>query len=451
MPSAQSVDDFLVAASVPRKGDFASGTLDQADAMLAAEPSLAVEGARSNIHVAAVLGDDAAVRDLLALDPTMANRKGGPFEWEPLIYLCFSRFLRLDETRGEGFVRAATALLDAGANPNAGFHDSQYGPTPTFESVLYGAAGLAHHAGMTRLLLERGADPNDDETPYHTPETYDNGAMEALVESGKLTPDSMTSLLVRKADWHDTAGMRYLLERGADPNSLSRWKVTPLQHAVRRDNDLDKISLLLDHGADLSLTKDVHFVSAFRMAARRGRRDILAEAARRGITEQFTGLDALVAACATNSGDAARAIVAARPDIVPVLQREGGTLLSEFAGNRNVDGVRLLLDLGVPVTARYLHGDGYFDIAPMSLALHVAAWKAAHEVVALLIERGSPVNDVDGRGRTPLMLAVRACVDSYWTQRRKPDSVQALLEAGASRASITVPTGYNEIDVLLSD
>ncbi len=419
--------------------------------MLAEAPAIAVDGARADIYVAAVLGDDAAVRDLLALDLENATRKGGPFNWDALTYLCFSRFLRLDAMRGDAFVRAATALLDAGADANAGFFDSQYGPKPTFESALYGAAGIAHHADLTRLLLERGADPNDDETPYHTPESYDNGAMEALVQSGKLTVDSMTSLLVRKADWHDTDGMRYLLVHGADPNSLSRWKVTPLQQAVRRDNDMAKISLLLDHGGDLLITKDIHFANSFRIAARRGRQDILADAARRGVTEQITGLDALVAACAVNNGEAARAMIVARPDILSVLQREGGTLLAEFSGNRNVDGVRLLLDLGVPVTARYASGDSYFDIAPMSLAIHVAAWKAAHEIVALLIERGSPVNDVDGRGRTPLMLAVRACVDSYWMHRRKPDTVAALISAGASRANITVPTGDIEIDMLLSD
>jgi hypothetical protein len=28
--------------------------------------------------------------------------------------------------------------------------------------------------GVTRLLLERGANPNDEETPYHVPETTDN-------------------------------------------------------------------------------------------------------------------------------------------------------------------------------------------------------------------------------------------------------------------------------------
>jgi hypothetical protein len=44
---------------------------------------------------------------------------------------------------------------------------------------------------------------------------------------------------------------------------------------------------------------------------------------------------------------------------------------------------------------------------------------------------------------------VKACVDSYWTDRRSPDSVRVLLEAGASDEGIELPTGYDEIDVLL--
>jgi hypothetical protein len=42
---------------------------------------------------------------------------------------------------------------------------------------------------LTRLLLERGADPNEVETPYHVPESYDNSALKVLVESGKLNPE----------------------------------------------------------------------------------------------------------------------------------------------------------------------------------------------------------------------------------------------------------------------
>jgi ankyrin repeat protein len=102
------------------------------------------------------------------------------------------------------------------------------------------------------------------------------------------------------------------------------------------------------------------------------------------------------------------------PELVALIHKYGGKLLSEFAGTANAAGVAQLLDLGVPVTAIY-DGDGYFGIAGNSTALHVAAWRAWPNVVQLLIERGAPVNIKDGIGRTPLMLAVYACVNSYWS------------------------------------
>ena len=51
---------------------------------------------------------------------------------------------------------------------------------------------------MTRLLLERGANPNDIEAVYHSPETYDNEAMKLLVETGKLSADNLSLMLIRK-------------------------------------------------------------------------------------------------------------------------------------------------------------------------------------------------------------------------------------------------------------
>jgi ankyrin repeat protein len=84
-----------------------------------------------------------------------------------------------------------------------------------------------------------------------------------------------------------------------------------------------------------------------------------------------------------------------------------------------------------------------------STALHVAAWRAWHDVVRLLIARGAPVNALDGKGQTPLVLAVKACVDSYWSYRRSPESVKALLDAGASVDGVPFPSGYDEVDGLL--
>jgi hypothetical protein len=128
-----------------------------------------------------------------------------------------------------------------------------------------------------------------------------------------------------------------------------------------------------------------------------------------------------------------------------------GALLGEFAGIGNTPGIAHLLDLGTDVRAIVSAGDGYWGIANNSTALHVAAWRARHETVKFLIDRGAPVDVPDGQGQTPLMLAVRACVDSYWKEWRSPESVAALLAAGASVPdSLTLPTTYGAIDALLA-
>jgi ankyrin repeat protein len=438
------------------------GTLEAASAILAAHPEIA----RSSIHVAAILGDDAAVRRFIAADPRNATKKEAPYDGDALVYLCLSKYLRLDKTRSDAFVRAATALLDAGADPNTGFRaKDEYGD---FETALYGAAGVAQHAELTRLLLERGADPNEEETPYHSPESYDNAALKVLVESGKLNAESLTTMLLRKADIHDYDGMKYLLEHGADPNRMTRWKMTALHQALRRDNRIELIELLLDHGTDPTLKNEADGKSGIAMAARRGRSDVLWTFARRGFPMPMPhdGVEHLiVSACAARGGSAGgRAFLeqfqqlanAARLPkqfnelrAISELLAEGSTLLAEFAGNGNTKGVQQLLDLGVPVDARY-DGDPYFDIVKDSTALHVAAWKAWPKTVKLLIECGAPVNAQDAKGRTPLMLAVKACVDSYWTNRRSPESVEALLRAGASVSGVDYPSGYAEVDELLA-
>lgn len=74
------------------------------------------EVASSDIHTAAVLGDHQAVGRFLAGDTANATAKGGPRNWDALTHLCFSKFLRLEPARTEGFLKAATALLDAGAS-----------------------------------------------------------------------------------------------------------------------------------------------------------------------------------------------------------------------------------------------------------------------------------------------------------------------------------------------
>jgi ankyrin repeat protein len=444
---------FIEAASVPRDTLHSSGTLERAEAILAAHPDVA----SSNIYTAAILGDVVGVRRFLALDAQNANAKGGPYGWDALTYLCFSKYLRLDRARSDGLVAAAKALLDAGASANTGWMETSHEPHPEWESAIYGAAGIAQNPQLTRLLLERGADPNDGETPYHVVETYDNTVMKILVESGKLNETSMTTLLLRKTDWHDYEGIKWLLEHGADPNRATHWGRTAFHHAVLRDNGIETFEVLLDYGADPTLVaerpdlrlRDGPGMSAVAMAARRGRGDLLELMERRSIPIELQGVERLIAACARNDSAKAQAIAAKGAGLVRVLVAQGGKLLAEFAGVGNTDGVQQLLELGVGVNALTEEGDPYFDVAKNSTALHSAAWRARPSTVKLLMARGAAVNAPDGKGRTALALAVRACVDSYWKERRKPESVKALLEAGASVDGVEFPCGYAEVDELL--
>src|SRR5260221_2108065 len=358
------------------------GSLQPAEEILSAHP----EVASASIHVAAVLGNDSTVERFIALDKNNATAAAPPYGTNALVYLCMSKYLRLDESRSPQFLRAAKALLDAGADANSGFWTT--GIYPEFETALYGAAGIAHHVEMTRLLLERGADPNDGEAVYHSPETSDTAAMKLLVETGRVTAENLSIMLIRKHDWHDYEGAKWLLEHGAGPHLIPTRGRCPIHHALLRDNSLAMIALLLDHGADPRV--EVDGLTAIARAAREGRRDVLELFEHRDIPLQLHGVDRLIAACARADARAARALAGREPRLATELRAMGGTLLAKFAGADNVPGVALLLDLGVDIAAPFTAGDGYFDEPQGSLAIHVAAWRGRDEVVKLLIARGSP-------------------------------------------------------------
>jgi len=362
------------------------------------------------LYGAAARGQVEVLRQQLADRPESASEPGGPMGWVPLLYLCFSPYLRAGDA---AFVEAARLLLEAGASAQAGFFEGA-----VWESALYGAAGRAHHVELSRLLLKHGADPNDEETPYHVPESYDLRLLELLVPY--VDAESLTTMLLRKADMHDLPGIVYLLEHGADPNRPTRWQHTAFEQALRRDNSLDIVKVMLQHGAVLS-------DKGLDLACRRGRGDVL---------ELLQ-------------------LVPDRPDgrcalgLLPGRAPEGlAELLAQFAGNGNQAGVARLLEAGAAVDGLYA-GDGYYAIAPASTALHVACWRGRPPVVKLLLEHGADVRVRDGHGRSPLQLAVKACVDSYWTDRRSPDSVAALLTAGADPNEIAQPCGYDLVDRLL--
>jgi Ankyrin repeats (many copies) len=406
--------------------------------------------ASANIYTAAVLADEPTVRALLARDSSLAASSGGPRGWDALTHLCFSRYLRIDKSRADDFTATACALLEAGASANTGWWDTIDDPPRRVpETAIYGAAGIAQHPGLTRVLLEYGADPNDEETPYHVAEGDDHEVLGILLESGRFNARSLATLLVRKANWHDVEGLHLALEHGADPNFLTVWGATPLQTSIHCDNSPTMVALLLDHGGDPALPNGRDGQSAIQMAVRRGRGDILDLFEQRGVALLLSPPDALIAACARGDGATARRLADRDPDDVVQLRAVGGIVLANFAGVGNLEGVRCLLDLGVAPGAVHGTADPYWDLTPETTALHQAAWRARHEVVRELIARGAPIDVLDSKGRTPLAMAVKACTNAYWKPKREPDSVAALLAAGATTEGIDLPTGYDAIDALL--
>jgi ankyrin repeat protein len=400
------------------------GALDRAKEILAAHP----EVASSDIYTAALIGDHEAVSRFLAVNPADATAKGGPRNWDALTYLCFSKFLRLDVVRTEGFLKAAAALLDAGANPNTGFFDEKHQPNPEWECALYGAAGVAHHPELTRLLLECGADPNDGEVAYHSPETLDNRTIHVLVESGKLTQDTIGLMLARKFNWHDDDGVHWLLEHGADPN-WPLWGRRPLHWALRQGTPIHYFEWLLDHGADPLLPdKDGTLPAA--EAARQGRRDVLELFDRRGVVIALEGDDAFLAACVRANEAEARRFIAANPSIVGRIESQIPGLLADFAGAGNTAAVRLILDLGFDAGMARVRPDGTSG----ETALHLAVAHGRRPVAELLIQRGAPLEAKGPGGRTPLAVAF-LCLEqqSEWTPNEYTLPIaEALIKAGAN-------------------
>ncbi|MCU0636732.1 MAG: ankyrin repeat domain-containing protein [Gemmatimonadaceae bacterium] len=188
-------------------------------------------------------------------------------------------------------------------------------------------------------------------------------------------------------------------------------------------------------------------MSALRLAAARGRDDVLRAMVHRGATLPSDGPDALLVACALDDADTIVRLRERAP-LVDALRAHGAALLSAYAGVGNARGIAHLVALGIPVS-QPLEADGYWGIARGATALHVAAWRHRPEAVRALLTLGADVHLRDDRGRTPLMEAVRACVASYWQDRATPAVVELLLAAGASPHEVTRPTGRDDVDHVL--
>jgi ankyrin repeat protein len=333
---------------------------DEAVELLDAHPDIADD----SIHVAAAMGDAARVARWLDRQPQLIERKGGPYDWQPLLYAAYARL------PGHSTLDVGRLLIARGADPNALFLDNgQYRFTALTGVFGQGEAGKIrqpeHPGYMTfaRLLLDAGANVNDSQALYNRMFEPDNSCLELLLEyglsasdrnnwsvreDGKLVENSQTVFdyqLAWALEKRMPQRVRLLVEHGADVNRPVNGR-TPYEWA-RLGNEKELVAYLVQHGA-----------VAVRLKA-----EDWAYVAIMNSEHPIDYLPRMMAAQQTSPAD---------------VQRKHPTMLHEAAGENALEAVRRMLALGLDVNAM-----------TSRTPLHEAALHGHIEMVKLLIEHGA--------------------------------------------------------------
>ena len=420
------------------------GSLDQAKRMLEHDPSLA----RADLYAACATGDSQRVFALLGEDRKLASAPGGSLGWPPILYIAFSRFAGESEGHRRGMAKIAERLLDLGADPNSYClfdpHDRR-----SRIPVLCGASGDSNQPAVTRLLLERGAEPNDAESIFHAAEAMNEECLELLLEHGadvNADPNRYGNRPIyflfgyRQAHAGSQTilqGIRWLLEHGADPNRTStEEEETALQMAVRNGWGEEAIKLLLDHGADVDVRRK-DGKTAYQLAALYGNVEGATLLAEHGGEMALEASELFLAECGAGNRESALLLLSENPDLVQRLTLEQQRVLPAAAGLPNDAAVRLLLEFGLPIDARDADG---------ATALHIAAWSGYRSTVQILLAAGSSLETLDDTHEaTPLGWVAHG---STWCRNPQGDYVGVAEDLVAAGALFSSPP--SDIDSSLS-
>jgi ankyrin repeat protein len=358
----------------------------QARRLLAEHPGIT----KGNVHAAAAAADVAALRAILAADPSAARREDGPYRAEPLYYLAYAR--HDPQIAEDAVLVSARLLLEAGADPNAGY---LWRGLPTPFTVLTGVFGEGelgpvrqprhpHSLALARLLLEHGADPNDGQALYNRMFEPGNDHLELLFEFGlgagdggpwcaRMGPaaDAPGDMLRGELAWAITHGMaervRLLAENGVDMAAPFEDGTTPAAVAATTGH-ADLIELLVEHGA---------------------------------VVPDLAPADALVAAVLAADRQAVGRLRREHPGLVDQVRAARPALVVWAASCGRPDAVELLAGLGFDVNAK-----GRTDMPsdqPWQTALHKAAEDGNLELARALLRLGADPGIKDARfGGTPL-------------------------------------------------
>jgi hypothetical protein len=398
------VDEFLRLACLTY-GDDDVERLRRARSMLDEHEWLA----RASIHTIAAAGEVQAARELLDRDSEQASLVGGPFGWQPLLYLTYSR---VSLGSGGSAVEVARLLLECGADPNAGYlWEGLVPPFTALTGALGGGGAVPGHPeelALARLLLEHGADANDGQALYNRgwgPD-LDEAWLELLFEFGLGTGDG--------GPWR-----RLLGERQDSPRAM----VEDLLMAAAAHGLTDRVRRLLARGVDPEGRGSCHPIyegrSPVKEAALAGHMDVVSLLVGAGASWEHDAVDELLAAAMAGNRDTVDRLLAADPDVRERAIDRRPDQLVRAAGQDSYEAVAVLIELGFDVNAR-----------SRTAPLHEAAMRGNVAIIRLLLDHGADPNVHDtGYGATP----------AGWAKHHGQREAQELLEPGGGRRAHARP------------
>ncbi len=392
--------------------------------------------ARGILGLEIALYDLPAVEAAITNDPACATRKLGPRT--PILHLCFSRYIHIAPKKKRDMLRIAALLVAHGANVNDGFE--QEPGSGYLLPALYGALGHANNLALAEWLLDHGANPNDEESLYHSTELGHHDGLRLLLKHGATTKG--TNALIRMLDFDDLKGARILLEHGADPNEVAHEHpsgepipiIPSLHQAARRGRDGRFADLLLEFGADA--TFEWQGYTPWAVARIYGNASFADALAACGYDSDLSAEDQVLADCAALVKTAERVKFSSLP-------KETRLLLTRIASMPGrVDHAKALIAAGFD--------PDYPD--EMGLPpLHLAGWAGRSDMLRYLLTLGPDLSHKNGYGGNALETVVHGSENAPRdAETDHAECIRLLIGAGAEPTPLLIENaGDPEISELL--